>query len=132
MSPVFEQRGRLNYGPHPEEPAGGGRLEGWATGDAEASWFETRFALLTMRGDIRRRSSARWHLVGFRQGRIKMVPVVAAHAIRHRLRREASGIVEARRMDGEQLRHCRKGQVDRRAAARAETARLYVAAVGDH
>ena len=60
-----------------------------------------------------------------------MIPVVAAHAVGHGLWREPGGIVEARCMDSEQLRHGRKGQVDRRAAARAETACLYVAAVSD-
>src|SRR6266540_2005717 len=58
------------------------------------------------------RDSPRRHLVEFRQGRIDMVPGVTAHAVRHHLRLVPAGIVEARGVHGEQVRHGREGQVD--------------------
>jgi hypothetical protein len=54
-----------DHRPHPEERACA-HLEGWATGDTEASWFETREdALLTMR--VTERDACALPPLGYRQ-----------------------------------------------------------------
>lgn len=57
---------------------------------------------------------------------------MAARGIGHDLGLEARGIVQAGGADGEELRHGGEGHIDRRAAGRAEMARLLVAAIGNH
>ena len=57
--------------------------------------------------------SHRRHLLEFRQGRIEVIPGVAAHGVRHRLRIVPDGIVEACGVHGKQVRHRRKCQLHR-------------------
>ena len=54
---------------------------------------------------------------------------MAAGAVGDRLRREETWIVEACRVDRDQVGHRSEGQVDRRAADRAEGVQLLVAAI---
>src|SRR6266568_699830 len=76
--------------------------------------------------------SLRGHSIEGGQGRIDAVPRLAAHAIRHHLRLVSARLIEARGMHGEQIWHCRKCQIDRRSASRAERARLHISAVANH
>src|ERR1700726_1839768 len=77
-------------------------------------------------------ASHRRHLLEFRRGRIEPVPGMTAHRIRHHLRLVSAWIVEARGVNGEEVRHGREGQIDGRPAGWAEAARLHVPAVADH
>ncbi len=64
-------------------------------------------------GESRRLRSSRRHLVECRQFGVEVVPRQGAHAIGHHLRLVAARVVQACRVDGEDLRHGRKAQVDR-------------------
>ena len=55
----------------------------------------------------------RRHLVEGRQGGIEAVPGMTAQMIGHRLRLVAGRIVEAGGVDGEEIRHGGKGEIDR-------------------
>src|SRR5258708_20085484 len=57
---------------------------------------------------------------------------MTAHRVRHHLRLVSAWIVEARGVNGEEVRHGREGQIDRRPAGGAEAARLHIPAVADH
>jgi len=57
---------------------------------------------------------------------------MTAHRVRHHLGLVSAWIVEARGVNGEELRHGREGQIDRRPAGGAEAARLHAPAVADH
>src|SRR3954447_21375992 len=74
----------------------------------------------------------RRHASEFRQVRVKTIPVMSARGESDRLRLVAGGLVEACGADREDVGLCREGHVHRHTALRAETARLHVAAVGDH
>ena len=76
-------------------------------------------------------ASHRRHLLEFRHGRIEPVPGMTVHRVRHHLRLVSAWIVEARGLNGEETRHGREGQIDRRPAGGAEAARLYVPAIAD-
>lgn len=58
-------------------------------------------------------SSSRRHLVGSRKGWIEVIPGVAPHRVGDRLRLVSAGIVEARRVDGEDIERCLERHVDR-------------------
>src|ERR1700722_19154752 len=57
---------------------------------------------------------------------------MTAHRVCRRLRLVSAWIIEARGVNGEEVRHGREGQIDRRPAGGAEAARLHVPAVADH
>ena len=69
-------------------------------------------------------ASHRRHLLEFRHGRIEPVPGMTAHRVRHHLRLVSAWIVEARSVNGEEVRHGREGQIDGRPAGGAKAARL--------
>ena len=58
-----------------------------------------------------------------------MIPGITALMVSHRLRFVPAGIIEAGRMNGEKIRHSRKGQINRRAAGGAKGMPLDAASV---
>jgi hypothetical protein len=56
------------------------------------------------------------HLLEFRHDRIEPIPGMTAHRVRHHLRLVSAWIVEARGVNGEEVRRGRESQIDRRAA----------------
>ena len=89
-------------------------------GSMSTVWLRALFATIALAGR---------HPLECRQRRIDGVPRQPADAVGEGLRHEAVRVVQAARVDRDQVRHRDEAQVDRRSADRAEGVDLHVAAV---